>query len=312
MATPTFAQEITFERPHVGHSISVAADEVLRWNHGQYEMLQLNGNVRISQGSVVGVAESAILWVDVPPAPVDLSSSEEPDAPPDDVYKVIVYLEGNASIGSGDVDQESGQLRNRIVDEKWLGRLFTTSTVDLASEATTAPPNHHPELFQRAFRELKELENANRPTGDVGWPSGPTAVQQAAAQFAVGNDGSPLLVSPQTGQIMQAPVPQQAFPTIESPYTNPNAVPDIYAPAPSQPGTFGGPQPTIGTVADTPVAGTDSRISISARDAKTPLNFKSIVNPENPDERDFDSRWRRPDRHRRSADRQHTSVPWRR
>ena len=278
--TPSLAQDITFERPHVGHSISVEADEILRWNQGQYEMLQLNGNVRINQDSVVGVSDRAILWVDVPPASADLNHPDSADLPRDDVYKVIVYLEGNASIGSGSVDRESGQPRNRIIDEKWLGRLFTTSTVDLASEATNAPANHHPALFERALKEL------NQPKGNVGWPTEPTSVQQTAAQFDVGDNSPPMLVSPQTGQIMQvpAPQPQQPFPTIDTPYTNPNAVPDIYSPAPP-PSTYNGPQPTIGTVADTPVANNDSRISISARDAKTPLNFKSIINPDNPDER---------------------------
>ena len=84
------AQDISFARPNLFHSISVQADRATRWTQGSYEILHLAGDVRIAQHQHRMSADSAIVWV-------ELRDTEEPslEQPP---HKVIIYLEGRAIV----------------------------------------------------------------------------------------------------------------------------------------------------------------------------------------------------------------------
>jgi lipopolysaccharide export system protein LptA len=309
------AEEITFARPDTSSPITISADKVSRWQEGKYEVLHLDGNVRIGQQSlktsVNAGSHQAILWVEVPS---DKNTNDQELAGSDSeltnqdrsAYKVIVYLEDGAAVNFGEIDKTTGRSSNRIVGPTWLGRLFTTSTVDLAVAATPISRSNRPAIFERAFEEFKK-ETVSR----VGWPTSPSKVVQASAQVTNGNyfpGNTPMVVSPLTGVATPVAPAQANQPVFADPQFNGNALPpanntfpgnfnrednysgDIYSgdsvldnPAPLSPSLT--PTPTIGPAPTPNVNSGDTDIDISARDSKAGLNFKSVPNPNNPNER---------------------------
>jgi len=183
--------QITFSPPDVESSISANSDRVVRWRVGHYEVLHLSGDVKIQQQQLTAAADQAILWVEAP-------TNNGPEA----VHKVIVYLEGNAVIelprfGSDNADIE----KDRIVDQQWMGRLFTTATVDLNQVAVPLGDLSEPAIFGRAQKALN---------------SGATS-SVSQVQFT-GQPGQAVVISPTTGLVEQitptvTPQPFSAFGT---------------------------------------------------------------------------------------------------
>ena len=211
-------------------------------------MLHLNGDVRIGQHSLSLAANEAILWVEIPDpfaASTESNGSTEP-------YKVIVYLEGDVEIDM----TKPGQRSDRLVDEVWLGRLFTSSTVDLSISAETLPDERRPSIFHRAQAALSDG----------------VAVSVSPAQFV--QPSSQTLINPQTGEAEQVtvqPVAQGTFidPNVPGFQVNPNQAPVV-----TRPSAPGGPIP-------------NTRINFSARDSAADFNGTYQTNPNNINERYF-------------------------
>ncbi len=251
-SAPIQARQISFPRPDFSSSISVDSDQVTRWQVGQYEVLHLVGNIRIHQQQVTATANEAILWV------------ETPDESPNHQYKIITYLEGQVVIDvsrEGAAHDATGASADRIVDKVWLGRFFTAGTVDL-NQVARPLENGPPPIFARA---QAALENPD-----------PSAVRQAG--FVEPQQS--LVVSPQTGIVQQVSPVFQA-PQMGSPFGAP--VPDLdtqnFDPAP---GTDLSGGPGFATPESQP---SPFKIRITGRDASVAPNFKSFVNPNNPNER---------------------------
>ena len=267
------AQQISFSSPDSRGPISIKADSVSRWHSGIYEVLHLKGDVSIEQDALRASAGEAIVWVEVP---ADNENSQETD------YKVMVYLEKNAQVIRG------GESQNRLKDDSILERLLTRSHVDLKNSGEEGLANQNSAVYQRAYDRLQASLNASK----VGWPSAISGkVEQAQYQ------DQPLLVSPQTGEVMMAPSatpngygdqfgsPPLSETSGQEPFSAPFQSQDyVLEPQggisrPNQvPNPFGEPSQGLG--------GTDS-LNIGPRDSKTDLKFESIRTSENEETRVF-------------------------
>jgi len=269
-ATSISADEFTFPRPNSAHSISVSASTITRWTVGHYEVLHLNGNVRIQQQSLVASGAEAILWVETPDAnAIDVEDNESPNE-----HKIIAYLENQVVIDlprSGEAHRATGVATDRIVDERWLGRFFTTATVDLDRGIEPLGDRLPPEIFTRARSML-----ASGATTSI-QPTGFASPQQ-------------WVVSPQTGALQQiqpsATQSSNEIPTV----TQPLPVADPYQVNRGQltDGFPGNSDRTINRgFAGTPTqdSGSPFAVQISGRTAGSDLNLKSFTNPQNPNER---------------------------
>lgn len=245
LVRPSLAEDITFARPDVTTSISVSANEAKRFRIGAYEVLHLTGDVSIKQQNLRATSEEAILWVEIPDVMSSLDSNQHP-------YKVIAYLESDVLI---ERSSPSGEPPDQIRDEVWLGRLFTTATVDLDVFAGELRDQSPPAVFARA---QQVLENGAE-----------YSVRQV--QFAQPQT----LVSPTTGQVQQV-VPN--MPQVDSGFVDP--------------GSIGVPvenQPASPPVRPAPVAGSvpQTTIDFSGRDSASDFNGTYQTSPTNPDERNF-------------------------
>ena len=282
-----YGDQITYSQPDETSSISVDSDRAVRWQVGHYEVLHLLGDIRIGQQGLTAAANEAILWVEAPTGTDDQS-----------VHKVIVYLEGQAVIelprtGASAAHNVSGVDKDRIVDEQWLGRLFTTATVDLNRVAVPLGDSPPPKIFARAQAALN--------SGVTG------GVEQA--QF-VGQPGQAVVIDPQTGLLQQVTptIPQRPLPPLPSTLPSQNAGQPIFQnPGIQNPGFQGSgssvlPQlpprtdqapnyqantPNLGRG---PIAGQAANnspfnIQFSGRDSAVKLNLNSFRNPNNPNER---------------------------
>ena len=271
---PAHGDQITYSQPDSSASLSVNSDHVVRWRLGHYEILHLSGDVKITQQELSAAANEAILWVEAP------TESE-----PQSIHKIIVYLEGQAVIelprqGDPAAHRVSGTQKDRIVDQQWLGRLFTAGTVDLSQVAVPLGDSPPPEIFARAQEALNSGISGN--------------VEQV--QF-VGQPGQAVVISPQTGMLQQVtPTPQQQT---FAPLPPLNTAPDFFqnqgtpVVPPSSPLTNFAPNyqsnvpPNLGRG---PIAGQANsnspfNIQFSGRDSAVKLNLNSFRNPNNPDER---------------------------
>ena len=129
-----FSQQITFAPPDISSSVSVSATTATRFRVGGYEVLHLAGDVKIRQQNLEASANEAIMWVEIPDVLQQANLDEQ------EHYKIIIYLESDVVIERSQL----GQTPDRIVDEVWLGRLFTSSTVDLAVSALRSAPAQWP------------------------------------------------------------------------------------------------------------------------------------------------------------------------
>ena len=280
-ATETgLAQEVKYVLPDPQNAVSINADSVARWHSGKFEVMHLKGEVEIAQGSLTASGDEAIVWIQVPDESIDL------DNPKTD-FRVILYLEGNATIARG------GANPSRISDKVLLERLLTRNTVDLHA-ANKESADHETPIFRRASQKLE----SRLDTSHVGWP----AIDDSRLSKAQFTSPDPVVVSPLTGAVTQAPssvlnsepvfevdpnvgsfpsnngLPSNSDSPFSAPFQtpqnnqfgqgirDPNPVPNSFAQAASGPGG-------------------DDRISFGRRDSTSPINTTSGPNPNNPDER---------------------------
>lgn len=301
-----FSQEITFGRPGVESSVSVSASNASRWRNENFEVMHLTGLVEIAQQGFLATGSEAIVWVEVPDPFANDSSGTEP-------YKIIVYLEDRENFVTIDIARDgpanpsTGAATDRIVDQQWLGRLFTRSTVDVDVPLSDGTNSVRPAIWTRAQQALAQGARATvRQT-------------QFAAQAAT---GSQVLVSPQTGQIQTIPAQtgapaygqpvgsypqvQNGVPAFQTQFQDPGEAPPEFTGNPQSvldnpPANQGLPVPVQGAVPDAafqnaaPSAGAPPMrsgvppmdVRFSARDSAVDLNGTFQTNPANPDERVF-------------------------
>ncbi len=273
-----FAKQVSFARPELNQSIAVSADQITRWAVGQYEVLHLNGNVRIGQQPVTAVSSEAILWVEIPTATSvptfgDPSFNSLTDKRQ---YKIIAYLEGKVIVDrarTGTQHNVIGRSSDQIRDEVWLDRFFTTSTVDVNRATAPLGNNPVPAIFARAQLALeKEAEPNNTQFAQASVDDGSSVQQAAFAQ-------QPFVISPQTGQV------QQVAPTFQAPQVFPQNQPALGAQG------FGAAAQTNQGITNQGLAnqgttnqGSPFSFQMFGRDSTVKPNLTRLPNPNNPDE----------------------------
>lgn len=274
--------QISFPRPSSVHSIKLDGGKIDHWTSGQYEVLHLQGMVRVKQNQLEATSDEAIVFVEIPnERPQEISgvgNSELGLRRPE--HKVLVYLEGNVTI---DLD---GQQANRIVDDKWFGRLFTSGVVDLEkpSDSMVGP---EPAIFARAQSAMRG-ENASSSSQ----ASFQTTTNEPPDRIAwVGNqvpttDQTQLLINPQTGQI------QSVAPALEMPPRLPNlSQPSLDEMSPASPLPMPSPQTggawgSVGSPATaSPSTRRGQRITFEKRGGGGSIPLVGFVNELNPNER---------------------------
>ena len=267
----SFDENISFELPKSTHSISIDADQIKHWVVGEFEVLHLQGNVKIQQATLNATAGEAIVWIEIPNSDPAVPLTNNP-------HRVLVYLEDNVTVdlANQSVPNKTG---DRITDQAWFGRLQTTGTVDLRrqSDELTASP---PVLFNRA--KLAREKNQANPIQQAGFfqsfpidPQGSSRTSDGLVwveenQFT-GNNGvvqqPQVVINPITGQA------QAVTPGGNPPPQNP-----------LQPGAFAPSTPAQanGQLSE---GGSPFKILLSRRDPAVSLNLKNFVNPNNPNEK---------------------------
>lgn len=230
------AFQVSFPRPDDSTSISVGSQHITRWKEGAYEILHLRGDVSIDQSPIRATANEAILWV---------------EAPNDDVgkqHKVIVYLEGNVVIDlarAGPDHATTGASSDRIVDQQWLGRFFTSSTVDLNRVTVSLGNDLRPGIFSRAQSALAR--------------EGDSPVQQAAFE----PPQQSVVVSPQTGVVQQV-TPTFQTPNVGLPQGQPVPGSVVEQPRPSTPFNI-------------QISGRDPSVDLNTQTVPSPCNPNELV-----------------------------------
>lgn len=134
--------------------ILLSADAANQWQEGAYEVWLLRGNCRLQQGTTVGAAKEALVWIHRP-APTEPGLS-----------RVIAYLEGDVNV--------QFDVLGRVTDRAWLGRFQTAAKVEVQVARIAGKPDTMPEVYQRALAEWRQ------PRGAAMQPS---PVQDAPATF---------------------------------------------------------------------------------------------------------------------------------
>ncbi|MDB4374647.1 hypothetical protein N9Z63_01530, partial [bacterium] len=175
------AKQISFPRPAVDMPISVSSGNITRWQAGQFEVLHISEGVLITQGSVSASSDEAIIYVESPAGAAGVTDEAKG-------YKIIAYLEGNVVVQldrKGPAHEAIGGSSDQMVDDRWLGRFFTTGTVNLDRNALNQDLDDLPAIYNRSQTVLRDgLDSSVQPAG-----------------FMVPQET--IVVSPQTGRIQQ-------------------------------------------------------------------------------------------------------------
>ena len=242
------SQEINFAVPEPYHAISVSAAKILTWPLGDSQIIYLNGNVQIKQSEVSATSDEAILWVQ--------SHSDS------QIKRVILYLEGEQVVvrksrdGNGHI--ETGHAEDAIVDQRWLGRLFTESGIE-----TSKPPkrleSEPPTILTRALAYHKAQANRKvlRIAMDVQEPNYQT------------------VVNPVTGVVTQ--ISDEPTPTVPD-----LSEPDIQVPPSEAPDIAPLISPEVESLEATNSGG--AKVDIFPRDETQEPNLRIENNPDNPNE----------------------------
>ena len=238
-STGVQAKQISYPRPAADKPISVSSGNITRWQAGQFEVLHISKGVLITQGAVSASSDEAIIYVEAPDGGVDESRG----------YKIVAYLEGNVVVQldrKGPAHESNGESADQIVDDRWLGRFFTTGTVDLDRNALRQNLDDLPAIYNRSQAVLRDgLDSSVQPVGLM--------VPQET-----------IVVSPQTGRI------QQIEPTFQPPLIGTSQKPSVLLQ--DMPSARGNKPPQF-------------NIQITGRDSSGDLNTRSAPNPKNPNER---------------------------
>ena len=235
------AKQVSYPRPSTDNPISVSSGNITRWQAGQFEVLHITGGVLITQGSVSASSDEAIVYVESPEGIPAESGG----------YKIIAYLEGNVVVQldrKGPAHESVGESADQIVDDRWLGRFFTTKTVDLDRNALSQDLDDLPVIYDRFQTVLRDgLDLSVRRVGLM--------VPQET-----------IVVSPQTGRI------QQVEPKFQPPLIGPSTSQKPSVLLQDMSSARGMKPPQL-------------NIQITGRDSSGDLNTRSAPNPKNPNER---------------------------
>jgi hypothetical protein len=117
--------------------IVISAETAQQWQQGGYEVWVLRGNCRIRQGGNSARGEEAVAWI------------QRADAVPRRPSKVIAYLEGDVQ-----VQQDPKRGKAKLIDRSWLGRFYTSGTVQIDVARVAGRPEVVPAIYQRGWERL--------------------------------------------------------------------------------------------------------------------------------------------------------------
>jgi hypothetical protein len=143
--TSTTRAEIDFPPADRNAPIVISADRVSRWQEGQYEVLLLQGNCVVSQGTTAARGSDAVLWIDQASA-----MSLEPN-------KVVAYLEGHVRVefAQGQLQYDTPDAARRdTAQSSWVGRFYSTRSIQLRLPVADPPPAVKPPVYQRSLATL--------------------------------------------------------------------------------------------------------------------------------------------------------------
>ncbi len=245
-AAPVTAQQPTILFPAADNRdpIVVSATQAKRWRQGQMDLWHFSGNAQIRQGGHQIDAEQLVVWADL--------------NDPDQVKRLVVYAEGHAVVRWNAPAHEKA---DQIVDDTWLGRLFTTAELDVRAPIRPDSNDPMPDVVGRAETAHKQQYSAD-PFDTQNNASPPAALAADPASASRNLESTPppepmaipettgaagsMMIAPQTGVMFASP--QQIVPPVSQ------------APAPPQ---GAGPPPL-------------TRVEIHPRQPSVPLNLKTI------------------------------------
>ena len=114
--------------------IFISAEAANRWQQGSYEVWVLRGHCLITQGAGAARCQEAVLWIDR----ADVTTRQR--------NKVIAYLEGGVTI-----EAQRGGRPFKLADATWLGRFFSSATVEVRAGIVAGCPNVLPGVYQRGM-----------------------------------------------------------------------------------------------------------------------------------------------------------------
>lgn len=152
----TGAQQIVFRTPSENQSISIQGQSARNWTEGSYEVWQLDGKVILKQGSTVATSNHAVAWVE---------RSNDTQVP----SKVIIYLEEKVEVqldapdDRADSKTRGAKSSNRLVDQKWHGRFYSSNKIDIVAPTIGGRSDLEPAIVKRARTAVFNLpEPTNR------------------------------------------------------------------------------------------------------------------------------------------------------
>jgi len=195
--------------PRQSAGIVIRAGAANRWQQGSYEVWVLRDDCEITQDNMTARGRAAVLWVD----------RAEPFS--GRTSKVLAYLEGEVAVDFGHdglPHRQTGQSANSIRDRQWLGRFYTSTSIDIQAPVTGFEPRVKPAIFSRG-QQAREAET-HRPVRQTQYSAGvpsavPPPVPGAAPWSAPGSPRSP----PPGFSVGPAPMP--AHEMIPAPAPNP-------------------------------------------------------------------------------------------
>jgi lipopolysaccharide export system protein LptA len=164
-----------------GDPISASADAAYHWSQGAYDVWLLQGHAQIKQGGNVCRSDEAVLWIKRAEAPLDAQPAAKIDAPadrarppgterrtreepnPDELHKVIAYLEGNVRIDCSRVRHPQTRPLSEGNTAPWFGRFYSTVPVAVeAGRVARGAPQALPGVYERGVARRSPPSNIQR------------------------------------------------------------------------------------------------------------------------------------------------------
>ena len=248
-------QEFVVPIPSATANVSLSSDTITAWHQGETEYVHLVGSVDIQQGNLRATADEAIVWI-----------QSAGDAEP--VKKLVVYLEGQQvvvrSTRDGKPHADTGHSEDTLVDQVWMGRLYSENEI-LVNTAPSTMNGELPGIFHRAVEfHAGRMDNM---------------VKQVS--FVQTESETQTLIDPVTGRTRQ--VIQEPSPVVPD-LSVPDVRPEVPTPIAQQDGAPDFAQDFTPDLPASPPGSAGAQVSIVGRDPTILPNFRSIKNPDNPNE----------------------------
>jgi hypothetical protein len=192
-AAPAAAQ-VDLPQLNAADPISISAQAGNQWQLGVYDVWVLRGNCVIRQGNGSAQSRDAVVWIERA-EPTERRQS-----------KVIAYLEGDVK-----VLLDRGPGAPRLEDQTWLGRFFSSATVQVHAATTAGKPDTLPPIYWRGMEQRKPESAGNTQPNRV-QPAqfttpAPTLTPQPALTPVPAGSPMPVPAAPSAPSVVPGTIP---------------------------------------------------------------------------------------------------------